>query len=116
MKIPFHIIWLAIAVAVFFAGFAGRSEEVALSALIPAGISLATYIASLKKQIAMKGGSVATDRRFEEIENRLGLAEAELDQANLQIERLRMERDFDRQLQPGLDLSGVQRAVSRPES
>jgi len=113
MKIVTPFGMAVVAVAVFAVALMSRSEELLAVALAAAGVSLLTYIADLRERVTRTDGSDAVERRFKALEDRLALTEGELDLANNQIERLRAERDFDRQLEAGRGLAA--RAIAPSE-
>jgi hypothetical protein len=114
MKIGIPAALLAAAAALLMFGLAIEEEVPIVAALMAAGASLVSYVVVLRGRLGgVEAGSV-TEKRLSELEARLSLTEGELDAANVQIQRLRMERDFDRELEAGRAGVGA-KAFARPE-
>jgi hypothetical protein len=96
MKLPIGL--LISAVVLFGAGILARSEEVIVAALLAAGVSPFTYIAALRARLTRLEARQGLEGQLAEMDRRLSLTEGELQSANTELERLRTEREFDRQL------------------
>jgi hypothetical protein len=113
MKIGIPGALLGAAMLVFVMGMLFGEEEPFAIALVLAGASVLTYIVTLRAQMGEKRVPGEVERRLNELENRLSLTEGELDLASAQIERLRAERDFDRELEAARGVAA--RAIASPE-
>jgi hypothetical protein len=114
MKIGIPAALLAVAAVLFLFGAAIGEEEPIALALAAAAASVLSYVVVLRGRVASAESASVSELRLSAIEARLSLTEGELDAANLQIQRLRMERDFDRDLEAGRAGVGA-RTLARPE-
>jgi hypothetical protein len=113
MKIGIPAALLAAAALLFMFGVSVNEDEPIVMALVVAGASVLAYIMTLRAQLGEKRVPDEVERRLKELEQRLSLTEGELDLASAQIERLRAERDFDRELEASRGLASG--ALARPE-
>lgn len=99
---------LVISFLLILIGVADRQDDWFGLALVPATASVLAYVVALKSRLALAKTSGTLERRLAQIEERLRSNESELDAATREIELLRAERDFDRQLLgPALDRLSV---------
>ena len=105
---------LSAAIFLFVTGVVAGAEELIVGAIVCAAASAGTYIVALRDRLGQAGHSSEIEMRFREIEARLGLTEAELDAASAQPQRLRAERDFDRELRAGREILAT-RAIGLPQ-
>jgi hypothetical protein len=105
MKIGIPGALLGAAIVMFIMGMLFGEEEPILLAAMTVGASVLTYLVTLRAELGEKKVPGEVERRLKELEHRLSLTEGELDLASAQIERLRAERDFDRQLEAGRGLA-----------
>jgi hypothetical protein len=101
MKIGIPVVFLALAMANLLFGLIVEDEGPIIMALVLAGASALAYIMTLRARLAQTLVPGEVERRLNELEHRLSLTEGELDLATDQVERLRVEREFDRQLEAG---------------
>ena len=99
---------LVVSFLLILIGVADRQDDWFALALVPAAASVLTYVLALKSRLALAKTSGTLGRRLAQIEERLTSTELELDAATREIEILRAERDFDRELLgAGFDRRGV---------
>ena len=108
-------VWLAgIAALLFVFGLFVEEEEIIVTSLFVAGVSVFAYIAVLRSRIANREVSSSVEERLQTLERRLGITEGELDAANDQLRALRAERDFDRALAAGQGSGGSGSLLGHP--
>ena len=107
MKIGIPGALLALAIVLFVFGMGIQEEEPIVAALVAAAAAVLSYVVVLRGRLAGAEATSIVEQRLGAIEARLSLTEGELDAANLQIQRLRVERDFDRELQSGRTGAGA---------
>ena len=96
MKLPIGL--LATAIVLFASGVAAQAEEAIVVALLAAGGSVITYAIDLRSRLLRLEGVHRPAVGSASVEQRLSLLERELETATIELERLRVEREFDRQL------------------
>jgi hypothetical protein len=92
---------LGVAVLLFAGGMMTGEEELAMVGVLVTICSVVTYLITLRATREGKESSPEVERRLHDLEQRLGIADGELDVASDQLQRLRAEREFDRALAAG---------------
>jgi hypothetical protein len=108
MKFLPPIIWLIVAINLFYLAIINEEEGIAMVAFFAAGIGSAQLFAALRTTFRQAAAiPEAREQRVPEVEHRLRLLESELAHVNAELDRVRDGQEFDRKLMASAATSGL---------